>query len=615
MGAICRRGLLVLAMLVANVVPRPAAALTVDEFSDDGVYHVTKLDIEGVGFFTARSIRDSMLSAPPPWYKPWQRWTAPVEFNREIFRSDLERIQMRLRESGHYEARIQHELITEKDELHIRILIEEGPAAEVENVQLVAGDFELTPAEEAQLRRLMPLEVGEVFTQEHYDVSRKHIEVYYLERGWAYVDVAKAAIVDTETERVEVTYTITRGPAAVFGTTTIDGQKDVATYLIEREIRWTPGEAYDPRKIDKTQANLFGLDLFRSVTVAPSNLEAKSGVVDMAIHVVEGPPRSIRIGVGYGLEDQARGQIQWQHNNFFGGGRQLGFRIKASMIEQSVEGEFRQPYFLHPDQTLVVPLTQARENEPGFTVYWIRLAPRIERKLLESVRGSIGYNIEYDKLIDVPLETQMELGDYRDEGFVSSLVSTLERNTTSDLFDPHEGSIVNLSVEVAGGPFQGNYSFYRASIEGRRYIEVLGSRVIAGRLRFGAGDGFGQSDDLPLFRRFFSGGINSIRGYQRYKLGPLTSEGNPIGGRSLMEGSLEFRTPIWRELGGVVFFEGGAVDLDAFHYDPSELRYAAGPGIRYRTPVGPLRLDIGFPLNPEHDSPSWQLQFSIGQAF
>src|SRR5262249_37346599 len=149
---------------------------------------------------------------------------------------------------------------------------------------------------------------------------------------FAYVEVAKAAVVDTATAEARVTYTIRRKRPAVFGQTTIEGLTKLKESLIRHSISYEAGDPYDPKKIDKRQTNMFGLGLFRSVTVEPSNLRDESGTVDVIAHVTEGPPRSIKIGIGYGLEDQVRGQLQWQNYNFFGGGRQFEIRVKGSVI-------------------------------------------------------------------------------------------------------------------------------------------------------------------------------------------------------------------------------------------------------------------------------------------
>jgi outer membrane protein assembly factor BamA len=335
----------------------------------------------------------------------------------------------------------------------------------------------------------------------------------------------------------------------------------------------------------------------------------------MKIEVVEGPPRSVKIGVGYGLEDEFRGQFRWEHANLFGGGRRLRFQLKGSSINQTVAGEFRQPHFLRPHQTFVLPLSQAREDEPGYTLARTRLAPRVERMLFPNVDVALGYNIEYDDLSDVPSETKKRLDEYTARGFVSSLTLLVERNTADDLLDPHEGSIVRMSFEQAGGPWGGDFTFVRATLEGKRYVPIAGEHVLAGRLRIGTGDGFGQSEDLPMFRRFFAGGIDSTRGYDRHKLGPLTTSGVPVGGRSVLEGSVELRAPIWKSLGVVLFVDTGLVDEQPLRWDPNDLRFSAGTGVRYATLVGPLRLDVGFPFDPPRGEESWQIHFSVGQAF
>ncbi len=125
----------------------------------------------------------------------------------------------------------------------------------------------------------------------------------------------------------------------------------------------------------------------------------------------------------------------------------------------------------------------------------------------------------------------------------------------------------------------------------------------------------GRDHDLQIFRRFFAGGINSTRGYGRYKVGPLTDGRDPIGGRSLLEWNLEFRTPLYGGLGGVVFFDAGEVRLPPFSYNTADLQFGVGFGLRYQTIVGPIRVDLGFPLERPRGEAGWQVHFSIGQAF
>jgi outer membrane protein insertion porin family len=592
-----------------------AMAFSVDELPGESVYTVARIRIEGTHAIARSAIRDVMLTRLPPWYTPWRRWLDPPTFNPSLLRADLQRIETLLRESGYYEATVTHDLHADGTKLVIVITIDEGLSVAIESVDLEPLDFTPTPAEDAALRAEVVLAPGTPFTQASYDASRDHLELALQRRGYAYAKVEKSAIVDTETRAARVRYRLTRGIPAVFGTTYVTGTDQVAVRLVRREIAFRSGDPFDPAKLDETQARIFGLRLFRSVTVRARNLPEENGTVDVAVNVVEGPPRELLAGIGYGLEDEVRGQLRWQHNDFFGGGRQLGFRLKGSAIEQAVEGEFRQPYFLHPQQTFIAPLTEVRDDEPGFTVARIRFAPRVERKLLPQLTLALGYDIEYDDLSHVPDSTIARLDDYRPRGFVSSLTGVLERNTTVDLLDPREGSVLNLTVEQAGGPWQGDYSFYTAVADAKKYLPLPGKRTLAGRIRIGTGDAFGQSGDVPLFRRFYAGGINSTRGYDRSLVGPLNDHQKPVGGRSLLEGSIELRSPLLGPLGGVVFLDVGEVRRQPASYTVGDLKFGAGFGLRYHTIVGPLRVDLGFPFSPPKGEPSWQVHFSIGQAF
>ncbi len=300
---------IVAAALAALVASCPGArAVTVDDLPPGGSYRVQAIRIEGAGDLSAGTLRDAMLTKVPPWYQPWKRWRTRVPFNPEVFLTDLERLRTVLREAGYFTATVDYDLEVDDDRVTIVITVAEGPATRVRAVDVVTSDFTPTDAERRALRDTLRLHADDVLTQAAYDASRAALERYFQQAGYAYVRVEKAATVDTASARADVAYTITRGIPAVFGSTVVRGTVAVAERLVTREVQWRAGDPWDPRKVEKTQANVFGLHLFRSVAVKPADPEARTGVVDMAITVAEGPPREVKIGVGYGLEDEVRGQ-------------------------------------------------------------------------------------------------------------------------------------------------------------------------------------------------------------------------------------------------------------------------------------------------------------------
>jgi outer membrane translocation and assembly module TamA len=197
---------------------------------------------------------------------------------------------------------------------------------------------------------------------------------------------------------------------------------------------------------------------------------------------------------------------------------------------------------------------------------------------------------------------------------LSGLGFGVDLNTTDDLLDPHRGWAASLGVEPVGGFLGGDFTFVRLLVEARRYQPLPADFTLALRTRVGFADPYAGTKDVPLFERFYAGGIDSVRGYERRHVGPMV-EGDPIGGLSLVEGSIELRHPITDTISGAVFFDAGQVSRERFHLPVDELRYGAGVGAGYKTPVGPLRVDLGFPFDAPHGDASWQIHVSIGQAF
>jgi outer membrane translocation and assembly module TamA len=174
---------------------------------------------------------------------------------------------------------------------------------------------------------------------------------------------------------------------------------------------------------------------------------------------------------------------------------------------------------------------------------------------------------------------------------------------------------VSLIADQAGKLWGGDFRFYKITAEGKKYHLLGWQTVLAGRLKIGIADTFGSRTNIPLYERFYAGGEKSVRGYGRRKLGPLNASGDPLGGLSLIEGSVELRRPLWQALGGAVFLDFGQVSLDPLDLPVDDLKFAAGVGVSYTTPIGPLRFDIGFPFDPPQGEQAWQIHFSIGQFF
>ena len=242
-----------------------------------------------------------------------------------------------------------------------------------------------------------------------------------------------------------------------------------------------------------------------------------------------------------------------------------------------------------------------------------RFAPRLEHRFSTTLTGFVGYRLEYNKLNDIDAATVLALGEIQRKGFLSGPSAGFVWNTADDPLNPKKGEVVALVADHAG--WGGEFSFYKITAEAKKYIELGWQTVFATRLKLGLADAIGADKNLPLFERFYSGGEKSVRGYGRRRLGPLSASDDPLGGLSLVEGSLELRRPIWKEFNGALFIDFGQVSKRSFDLPFGDLQFSQGFGVSYATPVGPLRLDVGFPFKPPRGDKSWQIHFSIGAYF
>ncbi|MGH8611400.1 MAG: outer membrane protein assembly factor BamA [Gammaproteobacteria bacterium] len=583
-------------------------AATIKELDASKQYRVKEVQIAGNDAFSARALEKKILTKSRPFYLFWR--TPPI-FDPVVFETDIKRLRRFYEQQGYYGARVDYDLeIDDEALITARIQIAEGQPVKVQDIT-VAIPRDKTPDRIPDL----PLKVGEIFAEEAYQQGEEALRAYYLNRGYAYVETQREAKIAPRERQAWVDYRVKPGPRAVFGETRVQGTERVSSELILREITYKRGEQFSLGQLNASRERIVNLGLFRSVQLIPEETKKDAGIVPMRVRVEEQAPRDIRIGVGYGTEDEFRGQVQWTHRNWLGDGRQLSFNLKGSAITRELDANFIQPHFLTPHTRGAVKLALGQEDEETFLLNFSRFRPRLEHRFSPALSGFIGYRWEYNKLEEVADATAQALGGIKETGFLSGPTLGVVWNATDDLLNPKKGGIVTLVGEQAGELWGGDFRFFKLSAEGKKYQQVGRDTVLAGRLKIGVADSLGADADFPLFERFYAGGEKSVRGYGRRRLGPLSSADDPIGGLSLVEGSIELRRPLWRDLSGAVFLDFGQVSTRAYDLPFDELEFSTGFGVSYLTPLGPLRLDLGFPFNPPPGDAAWQVHFSIGQFF
>ncbi len=586
-------------------------ALTVADLDPEREWRVEDIEILGNRAFSEKELLGELLTQERPWYLPWRE--RPV-FDPVAFTTDLERLRRFYEARGYYHARVAYDLAVEgpTSRVKVQIRVEEGPPVRVAEVSLDLPSA-VQNLQSASLRERLPLKPGEVFTEAAYQQGEQVLREFFLAQGHARAQAQRQAKVDLTQNLAYIRYRVEPGPRAKFGPTRVEGVEKVDPDLVLRELTYREGEKFSLEKIATSRQRILNLGLFSSVQILPE--PQGSAVVPIRVRVQERPPRDLKLGVGYGTEDELRAQVEWQHRNWLGGARRLSLSLKYSSISRSLGATLVQPHFLMPTARAVLDFQQGQEEEETFLLNFSRLRPRWTYHLSPTLSGYVGYRFEFAKLNNVAPATIRALGGLEREGILSGPSLGLVWNTTEDPFDPKTGGVVSLWADQIGGIWGGDFRFYKLTAEAKKYQLLGWKTVLATRLKIGIADSLGSELRLPLFERFYAGGEKSVRGYGRRRLGPISRADDPLGGLSLLEGSVELRRPLWRELGGALFLDFGQISTRSLDLPVDDLKFALGLGLSYTTPLGPLRLDVGFPLDPPKGDQAWQVHFSVGQFF
>jgi outer membrane protein assembly factor BamA len=629
---------------------------------EQGGVQVKDLSFTGNSAVSTQQLR-SVISTTETPFLPW----APRQyFSREEFEADLKRVVAFYRDRGFPEARVKSfdaRLSDDQNSVSVRIDIEEGQPILVERVELTGLD----PIPEAHRRELetrLPLKAGGPLDRALVQSSREAALDELKDHGYPEPDVKVSEMPGSSDRQKIVTYTAVPGRVAYFGPIAITGTASVNERIVRRQLTFRRGQLFQQSKLRESQRRLYSMELFNFVNVEAVDAEAvraevvgaetpgatggtgeEAEQIPTRVTVTEGKHRRVNFGLGYGSEERVRAQIDWRHVNFFGGARTAGILARYSSLDRGVRLNFRQPYFFSPRYSFGMSFQSWFTDEPAYVLTTIGGRATIAREFTRSrsvlaPRQSTVLALTYanewedytisdealedptfrDELIALGLDPRTGTGT----GQLSALMLDAGRNTADNLLDARKGYAASVHLETAGQWLGGTWDYHEISAEGR-YYQALGSRaVLAVRARAGSIDSSGPEDELvPFFKRYFLGGATNLRGWSRYEVAPLSGSGLPIGGLTFTNFTTELRFSLVRNFGAVLFLDGGNVWTDPWDFNLNDLRYDIGPGLRYNTPVGPVRVDVGWQLNPipgllvngEPQKRDWRVFFSIGQAF
>lgn len=444
-------------------------------------------------------------------------------------------------------------------------------------------------------------------------------------RGYPYAELpTRVARIDRLARTMEVVVQVDAGPHARFGPVTVDGLARVKESLVLRRLKFERGEAFSPEKVETTRKALFATGVFSSVglTWGKRSDVAPNGEAPVRIVVTEGKMHTVGAGVKYSSADGPGGRAFWEHRNLFGRAERLRGEIDYSERVTTGGVSFRKPDLFRVDQSLLLDATLHADDPPAYDREAASLSGGLERRFSSRLVATGGLAVEQSDvnsaadadgtkrytLIGVPLGVRYDASD--------------------NLLDPARGHRTMLSVNPWFSVLGDNVEMLALRATESFYIPIDDKRRRIWATRISIGSIIGpQRKDIPADKRLYAGGGDSVRGYEFQKVGPLRDidplsddptgkpRYKPLGGRSLLQLGTELRWKVSKNIGVVPFVEGAGIYRPGYPDFSGDMQWAAGLGLRYFTVAGPIRVDVGFPLNPRQSDDIFQIYISLGQAF
>jgi translocation and assembly module TamA len=605
---------------------------------------VKDLQLHGNKAISDRQIQKKILTAATGWWP----FAKKHPFDPVAWQADLKRIERLYVAKGYYQAEVVSDQVTpapptgEAKTVKLTVQISEGQPTKI-GALTIEGLDALPPDDRAYALDGLPLGPGKIFTEADWEAGKERLIKRLRARGYAKAAVEGRALVDVGTHQAALVVTATPGLRYRFGAievTTGPGAQLPAVHVWEQvRLAISEGELFSDAALEEAERRVFGMGVFATARVTVGTPDDTTRLVPVRVNVREAPFRTLRLGGGV-RADQIRNEArligEWTNRNFLGGMRKLTLRAEAGWafipnVYEAYEGTpsaaprngpigrlgvaLEQPRLLgRPSLRLLTTLDSERTLEQAYNA----LSNRFQTGVIWQVRSTLSiypaYHLEADYLNGSPVSgaatTPLTLGCETTAGHCLVWLSFLEEAVTWDhrhnVLEPRRGYYLSLSLQQGGGPLQGDFTYLRVLPDVRGYYSLGDDDdlTLAARLRVGGlWPSSGNPEDSAVVTRFYAGGAVSMRGFNDRRLSPLLlapAPSNPsvqitvpIGGNGMIDGSFEARYSLTPQLRLAAFVDFGEVTQGPL--GPGDFRallWAVGVGLRYLTPIGPIRVDI-----------------------
>ena len=576
---------------------------------------IERIVVTGNRFYTSKAILKVMDTSAKGFLS---FITDSGTFKKDVIENDIRKIEALYQNNGFLDSKISEPVVNRgKKGLILTIRVFEGRQYRVGEIRF-SGESGIP---EETLRKTVKLRRGDLFDRETLLSDLLALTTLVNDQGYAQALVSPGVEKRKEYPIADVTYRFERGTKFHFGKVEISGNTKTLDRVIRHSLDVADGRTYTATGLKTSKEKLTRTSYFKDVKIstAPSTVP---GEMDAKIEVQEGPTGTLSGGLGYSSLDKIFGVVQLTENNLFGRGWKASLNSQFGARRTTYSIDFRDPYFLDTDFSLLLGVFKTKVKYTDFEK--------------DAMGGRVGFGYNFSRFTNASVSFRMDdtkilplagsvpswyVQQEIDKGVqqTRSIGFNVTRNTTDKFIDPSKGGVQSASLEYAGGPLGGDSQFVKYFLNAKWFYPVSASTVLSWNVLWGHVIPTVGGAEIPLFERFFLGGPYSIRGFRSRALSPTDpNTGEQIGGNKELIGNLEYLFPLIGEIAfkGVLFFDvGNAWSQGSWPFSDQGLWASYGAGVRWYSPMGPLRFEWGWNIDRPKGQPKRVMEFTVGTAF
>ena len=531
-----------------------------------------------LGDFSKSNLEKVCDISYPSFYKIWKE---KPKFSKEDIAICENLLNDYFKSFGFYKAKINSEIKDNKAIFDIK-----------RNEEIKISSIKI----DDEYKNIIELKEQEQFKSQNFTNSKRNLIKYLNQNSYAKADIDAKAYVDLDLYKVDIEYKVIKNNPQYFGDISIENSANINKEFLEKNIVFKKGDRYSTNLIDKTYENLYNFGVYKSISIE-EDMERSDDTIPINLKLVQGDYREITYGLGYDTDTKFRAKAQYKNENFLGNLKQLVVGAKANSEGYELYNNFYNPYFIDDDISFSNDIAYSNKNYKSYSEKKIEERLTFSKKFWE-IEHNAGVLLEHSTI-------KSDLDLYKSGSYLlNSLFYEAIFDKRDDILNPKNGYFLSFYIENGTKLILSEIDYIKIKTE-FRYIKTVDRFTSSFKTTFGT-----INKDLPIFKHFFAGGDYSNRGYSLDEVGEKDSNNKPYGGLSMIDSSLEFEYAINKDLGIVTFFDSTMLSLKENKFN-DKFYNSFGFGARYYTPIGPLRVDFGFPINDG----GFVFHIGIGQVF